>query len=189
MEEATIRDEELLIRMRNNNEEALAILYRRYWEILFRKAYALLKDEPACEDIIQEIFVRIWNNRHSLVITASLSAYLSASVRYEVIRKIKAGKVHADAFAALANQYQQVSSQEQIEQKELIDHINSIVNQLSAKCKQVYKLSREEQMSHKEIAALLQISPKTVENHLTKALRELRYSLGYTLLIIFLHIF
>lgn len=92
MEEATIRDEELLIRLRNNNEEALAILYRRYWEVLFRKAYALLKDEPACEDIIQEIFVRIWNNRHSLVITASLAAYLSASVRYEVIRKIKAGK-------------------------------------------------------------------------------------------------
>lgn len=189
MEEATIRDEELLIRMRNNNEEALAILYRRYWETLFRKAYALLKDEPACEDIIQEIFVRIWNNRHSLAITASLSAYLSASVRYEVIRKIKAGKVHADAFAALANQYQHVSSQEQMEEKELLHHINSIVNQLSTKCKQVYKLSREEQLSHKEIAALLQISPKTVENHLTKALRELRYSLGYTLLIIFLHIF
>lgn len=180
MGEATIQDDELLIRLRNNNEEALAILYNRYWELMYRKAYALLKDQPACEDIIQEIFVRIWNNRQGLKITVSLSAYLSASVRYEVIRKIKSGKIHADAFHAIEKQYQLASSQEEIEQKELMDHVNSIVNQLSAKCKQVYKLSREEQLSHKEIAVLLQISPKTVENHLTKALRELRYSLGFT---------
>ncbi|KYP14359.1 RNA polymerase sigma-70 factor [Flavihumibacter sp. CACIAM 22H1] len=180
MGEATIQDEELLSRLRNNNEEALAILYNRYWAFMYQKAFALLKDQPACEDIIQEIFVRIWNNRQELKITVSFSAYLAASVRYEVIRKIKSGKIPAEALSALEKQYQLVSSQEQIEQKELLDHVNSIVNQLSSKCKQVYKLSREEQLSHKEIAVLLQISPKTVENHLTKALRELRYSLGFT---------
>lgn len=175
-----ILDEELLDRLRNDNEEALTILYNRYWELLFRKAFALLKDQPACEDIIQEVFVRIWNNRKNLQVRVSLSAYLSASVRYEVIRKIKAGKIHADAFASIEQHYQDAASHPPLEQKELLDHINLIVNQLSSKCKQVYKLSREEQLSHKEIAVLLQISPKTVENHLSKALRELRYSLGFT---------
>jgi RNA polymerase sigma-70 factor (ECF subfamily) len=65
-----------------------------------------------------------------------------------------------------------------IEHRELLSQINSIVDNLSEKCKVVYKLSREEQLSHKEIAAQLDISTKTVENHLNKALRQLRTSLG-----------
>ena len=65
-----------------------------------------------------------------------------------------------------------------IEYRELLSQINSIVDNLSAKCKVVYKLSREEQLSHKEIASQLDISTKTVENHLNKALRQLRISLG-----------
>ncbi|HEY8398262.1 MAG TPA: RNA polymerase sigma-70 factor [Flavihumibacter sp.] len=175
-----ILDDELLEQLRNDKEEALTVLYNRYWDQLFRKAFALLKDQQACEDIIQEIFLRIWNNRKNLKVKVSLGAYLAASVRYEVIRKIKAGKIHSHAFAAIEKHYEEAACQPALEQKELLDHINLIVNQLSAKCKQVYKLSREEQLSHKEIAVLLQISPKTVENHLTKALRELRFSLGFT---------
>jgi RNA polymerase sigma-70 factor (ECF subfamily) len=65
-----------------------------------------------------------------------------------------------------------------IEYKELLSQINSIVDKLSAKCKVVYRMSREEQLSHKEIANQLDISTKTVENHLNKALRQLRTSLG-----------
>src|SRR5690606_30622305 len=65
-----------------------------------------------------------------------------------------------------------------LEYKELISQITSIVETLPDKCKEVYKLSREEQLSHKEIADRLSISTKTVENHLTKALRVLRTSLG-----------
>ena len=63
--------------------------------------------------------------------------------------------------------------------KELVEQINSVIDSLPDKCRKVYKLSREEQLSHKEISQKLNISTKTVENHITKALKTLRVSLGY----------
>lgn len=76
-----------------------------------------------------------------------------------------------------------------IEYKELTEQVSSVVNTLPDKCREVYKLSREECLSHKEIASQLNISTKTVENHLTKALRQLRTSIGSVFLLQILFLF
>lgn len=171
-------DTELMDRLRAGDHLALKLIYKKYWNQLFSSAYKMLQDQHACEDIVQDLFINLWNKREQIEIKASLKSYLFASVRYEVYRQVRQGSVRADIFENIQDRLQTPSEYGGIEHRELLSYVNSIVNNLSEKCKVVYKLSREEQLSHKEIASKLDISPKTVENHLNKALRQLRTSLG-----------
>lgn len=171
-------DVELMDRMRSGEDIALKLIYNKYWNKLFTSAYHILQDQQACEDIIQDIFINLWNKREQIEIKVSLKSYLYASTRYEVYRQVRAGSVCEDIFENLHERLHTPSEYGNIEHRELLSQINSIVDNLSEKCKVVYKLSREDQLSHKEIASHLDISTKTVENHLNKALRQLRISLG-----------
>ncbi|MES3017703.1 MAG: RNA polymerase sigma-70 factor [Bacteroidota bacterium] len=173
-----LEDTELMDRLRAGDDLALKVIYKKYWNQLYTSAFNMLQDQQACEDIIQELFINLWNKREQIEIKASLKSYLFASVRYEVYRQVRHGSVREDIFENIQDRLQTPSEYGNIEHRELLSYINSIVNNLSEKCKVVYKLSREEQLSHKEIASKLHISPKTVENHLNKALRQLRISLG-----------
>lgn len=173
-----LEDAELMERLRAGDDLALKLIYKKYWNQLFVSAYNILNDQQACEDIIQDLFINLWNKREHIEIKASLKSYLFASVRYEVYRQVRHGSVRENIFDNISERLQSPSEYGNIEHRELLSYVNSIVNNLSEKCKVVYKLSREEQLSHKEIATKLDISPKTVENHLNKALRQLRISLG-----------
>jgi RNA polymerase sigma-70 factor (family 1) len=177
-ERQLFEDAELMERLRAGDDLALKLIYKKYWNPLFSSAYNLLEDQQACEDIIQDLFINLWNKREQIEIKATLKSYLFASVRYEVYRQVRHGAVRESIFDNLAERLQSPSEYGNIEHRELLSNVNSIVDNLSAKCKTVYKLSREEQLSHKEIASRLDISTKTVENHLSKALRQLRISLG-----------
>jgi RNA polymerase sigma-70 factor (ECF subfamily) len=173
-----LEDKDLMERLRGGDDLALKLIYKKYWNQLFSSAYKMLQDQQACEDIIQELFINLWNKREQIEIKVSLKAYLYASARYEVYRQIRNSSVREDIFENIHERLHTPSEYGNIEHRELLSQINSIVNNLSEKCKVVYKLSRDEQLSHKEIASKLNISPKTVENHLNKALRQLRISLG-----------
>jgi RNA polymerase sigma-70 factor (ECF subfamily) len=171
-------DMQLIGRLKADDEAALTMIYRRYWQSLFKAAYNILKDRQACEDIIQELFIKLWDCRAEVEIAISLKAYLYASVRYGVYRQIRTGSVKSEIFDDLIERLHTPATHNSIEHKELLLQINQVIDTLPEKCREVYKLSREECLSHKEIALQLNISTKTVENHLTKALRELRGSLG-----------
>ncbi|HEX8023941.1 RNA polymerase sigma-70 factor [Mucilaginibacter sp.] len=171
-------DMQLIGRLKADDEAALTMIYRRYWQSLFKAAYNILKDRQACEDIIQELFIKLWDCRAEVEISISLKAYLYASVRYGVYRQIRTGAVKSEIFDDLIERLHTPATHNSIEHKELLLQISQVIDTLPEKCREVYKLSREECLSHKEIALQLNISTKTVENHLTKALRELRGSLG-----------
>jgi len=173
-----LEDTELMERLRVGDDVALKLIYKKYWNKLFTSVYHILQDQQASEDIIQDLFINLWNKRERIEIKVSLKSYLFASARYEVYRQIRHGIVREDIFESMDERLHTPSEYGNIEHRELLSQINSIVENLSEKCKVVYKLSREEQLSHKEIASKLDISPKTVENHLNKALRQLRISLG-----------
>jgi len=181
MPEDLLIDTQLINRLKNNDDAALSIIYTKYWQLLYVSSYNILKDKQVCEDIIQELFIKLWNNRHQIEITSSLKAYLYASTRYSVYRQIRAGSVCVEIYPLLERLHTP-STYGNIEYKELLEQVNSVVNRLPEKCKEVYKLSREEHLKHKQIAERLNISAKTVENHLTKALRQLRTSLSATLI-------
>lgn len=182
MPEDLLIDVQLIDRLKENDEAALSIIYKKYWQPLYISAFNILKDKQVCEDIIQELFIKLWNNRHEIEITISLKAYLYASIRYGVYRQIRLGAVRTEIYDNLLERLHSPAAYGNIEYKELIVQVNTVVNKLPEKCKEVYKLSREEHLSHKQIAERLNISTKTVENHLTKALHHLRTSLSATLI-------
>lgn len=173
-------DQILIERLRGGDESALTELYNKFWQSLFMSSYNVLKDKELCEDIIQDIFMNIWNNREKLEINISLKGYMYACARYQVFNQFKKNKdkIHVEFFDDLDKRFQHSTPETQLMHDELVQQINSIVESLPLKCQLVYKLSREEQLSHKEIAERLDISTKTVENHITKALQVIRLSMG-----------
>ena len=182
-------DKALINWLKQDDEAALSAIYKKYWQPLYLSAYNIIKDKQICEDIIQELFIKLWNNRQGIEITVSLKAYLYASIRYEVYRQIRIGAVREDIYDDLLERIHTPAVYGNIEYKELIAQISSVINKLPEKCREVYKLSREENLSHKQIAEQLNISTKTVENHLTKALRQLRTSLSVEVTLLLLHHF
>lgn len=182
----SLNDNELLDYLKNEDERAIVAIYKKYWEPIFSTAFNLFQDKEACEDIVQEIFINLWNKRQEIEIKVSLKAYLYASMRYEIYRQIRLGSVRETIFEDINQRLSTPSPHHVLEYKELLCQISSIVETLPERCKEVYKLSREEQLSHKEISKILNISTKTVENHLTKALRVLRMPLGQLVLLEFI---
>lgn len=168
----------LLLQLKRGDENALDVIYRKYWEGLFFYSYHLLKDKHACEDVIQDLFVRLWENREQLDVRLSLKAYLYASCRYALYKLIKKEQVREDIFDAIYERLHTETAYGNLEHKELVQQINVIVNGLPPKCREVYELSRKENLSYKEIGERLGISVKTVENHINRALKELKQSLG-----------
>lgn len=171
-------EKELLEQLAQSDERALDVIYRHYWEWLFLCSFNILKDKQVCEDIIQDVFANLWTNREKLNISISLRAYLFASCRYALFKVIRKAKVHEDVFTGLADRLQANTTYGALEHKELMTKVNAIIEGLPPKCRDVYKLSRHEQLSHKEIAERLNISVKTAENHINRALRELKNSLS-----------
>lgn len=178
-------DTELLQMLRQHNMLAFEEIYNRYWHKLFDAAYRRVKQKETCEEIIQEVFTILWEKRETLDITTGIGPYLFSAVKYKVIDFYRRQLVRArnapvlSAAVAVDN-----SAEEQIFLNDLMEHIDKLVMQLPVKCRSVYELSRIEHKSNKEIATLLNISEKTVEGHLTKALQVLRLAVGSSVVII-----
>jgi len=175
-------DAELIEKLKNNQEDAMIILYKTYWKVLYISAFKILQDKQACEDIVQELFIKMWNKRAEINIRSSIHHYLLAAVRYEVFRKIRESKNYEPIMNNILETISDLSVYDQLEYKELQAQISNVIDTLPAKCRQVYILSRNELLSHKEISSQLSISTKTVRNHITKALEHLRVSMNQILL-------
>ena len=177
-------DQELLMKLKNHDEQAMIMLYKRYWRSLYISAYRILKNKESSEDIVQELFIRIWNNRENLDIKSSVQAYLSAAVRYEVLRRLRNSKNHEPILDEIIETVADLSLYDRLEYQELQFRISTVVDTLPGKCREVYNLSRNELLSHKEIAEKLAISTKTVRNHITRALHELRMNMNELMMLL-----
>lgn len=183
-------DANLLTLLRHGDMVAFEELYERYWSKLYSAAYKRLSNREAAEEIVQDIFTSLWLKRSVLVINSSFENYLYSSVKYMVFasfQKANNRKAYED-YVMHVNDAVDNSTMEVIDWNELKRNVSSEVEKLPEKCRRVYELSRKEYRSNKEIAFSLGISEKTVENHLTRALRILRINLKQvgTLLLSFL---
>lgn len=182
-EKLIISDDILLKRLNAGDSNALSDIYNAYWRPLFLSSYGMLKSKEISEDIVQDVFLDIWRKRENLHITISLKAYLYACTRYKVYDHFRKNKdvLNVELFENLNNRAYQATPMTKLMHKELRQHIENVVATLPEKCRQIYVLSRDEQLSHKEISEKLNISTKTVENHITKALKKLKSSMGEVL--------
>lgn len=156
-------------------------IYQLYWSDLYNYAYNIVRDKVVCEEIIQETFFSLWNKRGSLQIAQSINAYLFTAVKFQTINYIRSEKVKRDYAASYTSFTKKAfdnSNEEHIHLSDLKGMVEKEVSKLPDKCQQIFRLSRNEHQSIKNIADLMNISHKTVENQLSKALRQLRSSLG-----------
>ncbi len=181
---SSLTDKELVMKLRDHEEDGMIILYKTYWKELYVAAFSVLRDKEDCEDIIQDLFIKIWNKRKELEITSSLRNYLLAAVRYEVYRKVRGSRKYESLLTEIIDTVVDHSLCNELEYKELQSRIANVIDTLPTKCREVYQLSRHEQLSHQEISTRLSISTKTVRNHLTKALHYLRLSMDQILLLV-----
>ena len=183
-----IKDTDLVKRLHNNDQAALAIIYKEHWEIMYLAAYNLLRDKSISEDIVQDVFVSFWQKRNTLEIKVSIRSYLYTSTTYKVYDYFRKNKkmIKEELFNHFDEKVQVSNPETKLMHKELVGFIDSLINQLPPKCKEVFKLSREEQLTNQEIAQRLSVSKRTVEGHISKALMLLRNSLGVNVSIEFM---
>jgi RNA polymerase sigma-70 factor (family 1) len=173
-------DLQLILLLKEDNEAAFAEIYNRYAKSLSNFTASKLFNLDDAQDIIHDLFVRLWEDRKQLNITSNLKTYLFTIARYRIIDKIRKNVTRQEYSAmlqSLSNAYQS-SIEQEITAKELQQTILRSLNQLSPKVKEIYSLSREENLSISEIATKLQLSEQTVKNQLSTALAHLRKSLS-----------
>lgn len=182
----TLTDEQLIKHLNANSQLAFDEIYDRYWKRLFTIAFNKLNDFHVAEEVVQDIFTSLWLRKSELEITTSLASYLAVSVKYRVIReyanreKQRKFEVH---ILETVSQFDN-STQDSLSFGELKAELNKGIISLPEKCRIVYQLSREQGFSQKEIAEKLNISEKTVESHIGKAIKRLRIQLGYSIKVI-----
>lgn len=169
-------DSELLALLSQDDKSAFDMLYLKHWPALYKSAYFILKDRDACKDVVQDIFVWLWEHRKHLEIN-SLKSYLNVAVKFKVSNYIRSGNIRESFFEELvkfAPAALSPTAEEFAEIKEMNAIIQQAISNLPFRCREIFKLSREEHLSNQEIANRLSISVKTVESQMTIALRRIR---------------
>jgi len=185
-------DLELLAGIALGDNPSFEELFRRYYEPLSHYAYKYVRDRVASEDIVQDVFLKLWNKREALKDDVALKPYLYVAVRNTSLNHIKIASrkatIEDDKFDPLFVNSR--TAEDDLQFQELEQKVMAAINQLPPKCREVFVLSRYEDKSYKEIAETLEISVKTVENQMGKALRKMRESLGaYLKIMLFLVFF
>jgi RNA polymerase sigma-70 factor (family 1) len=168
-----LEDHELLLLMQKGKELAFKEIYHRYWEKLVIAGYYYTKNKEVSEEIVNDVLIGLWKKREELAIR-SLPAYLGTAVKYAVFKAIVRNKRRQDILKEQHGSESDYATEEKLEARFLKDFLEGVVEQLPEKTKLVFKYSREDQLSVSEIAGKLQLSPKAVEYHMTKALKTLR---------------
>lgn len=183
-----IKDKELLDQLKNNEKLAIEKIYNLYWEDLFLSAFNLLKNKEACEEIVQDVFITVWEKRTELQITYTLKGYLYGMVRFKVLNFLRSNSKEypTDDTEGIEKRFQCITPETNLIYKEYEVYLESIIQSLPEKGREVYLLSRYEQLSNKEIALRLNISLKTVENHMTKSLAIIKKAIQNLIVIDFL---
>jgi RNA polymerase sigma-19 factor, ECF subfamily len=176
---AGLSDEEVLTLLNKGVEKAFDCLYRRYRTKLVSAAFNRIKSKEQAEELVQDVFIHIWQKRNSLAIHHTFSAYAFTAVKYKVLDYISSLKIkdrYIQEMLKFSDEAANVTELE-IEFNELDYHLNKSMNDLPEKCREVFMLSRFENYTVNQIAEKLNVSPDTAKYHISHALKKLRESL------------
>jgi len=176
--------------LRVGNHKAFEDLFETYFESLSRYAFSILRDSDEAQDVVQKVFCKLWDQRKELEIKTSIKSYLYRIVHNESLNFINQRTNRAEINREISSYNDDAtdSVNEQVLASDLQLAINKALDDLPPQCRKVFEMSRMEQKSYSEIAQSLAISVNTVENHISKALRQLRVALKDYLIVLFIFI-
>jgi RNA polymerase sigma-70 factor, ECF subfamily len=175
-----LRDSDIIGRIRNGDTGQFESLFRSSYVSLVRYARTMIKDHDTAEEIVQDLFFKLWQDKEKLNIESSLNGYLFRSVHNRCLHYIEHSRVverHAEEML-----YQQTESIESpsdiLNYKELQEKVARIIERLPERCGKIFTMSRFEGLKYTEIAEKLSVSVKTVEANMGRALKEFRKELA-----------
>lgn len=178
-------ERELIIRLKQSSKDAFTALYKSYWKQVYNFSRLYLTHANVAEDVVQEVFVKVWETREFLREDDSFKGLLFIITRNLIFNQHRKN-VNEDFYkltvlAALEEPY---DVEEEIETHNLQEYIDRLIDELPPRRREIFNLSRKEQKSYKEIALLLNISEKTVENQISEALKFLKKNVTLILLFV-----
>ena len=169
----------ILIELAKDNDSSLEELFNYYYPRLYNFSKSFLKLEDGIDDILQEVFVKIWQNKKNISSSATFNSYIFTITRNLLLNELRSRlnsqniKEEVQKLSTLS----EYSSMEQMEYSELKEKVDHIIDELPERQKEIFILSRTEGLSHKEIAEKLGIKTKTVEYHIAISIKELKRKL------------
>jgi RNA polymerase sigma-70 factor (ECF subfamily) len=173
------QNEQIASLLIKKDEAAFEQVFKTHYKNLYAYAFSILKDEDEADETVQQVFFKLWDRSEQLSISGPIAAYLYRAVHNESLNFLKHQKVKASHRLHVAYSMKNKAEQPQgkLAGKELEEKFRAALNELPEQCRTVFQLSRFEDMKYKEIADKLDISVKTVETHMGKALKLLRTKL------------
>lgn len=180
LQSVVLSEQEIIGAIREGNERIFEETFRKYYQSLCNYANSILKEMDEAEEVVQNLFLSIWEKRSDLEISISLKSYLYRAVHNHCLNRIKHLKVREEYQQYAVNFYD--ASYESVSQtimkNELETKIEEALKKLPEQCRLIFRMSRFEELKYHEIAEQLELSPKTVENQIGKALKILRVELA-----------
>ena len=175
----------------NTNEESSGNtvqfdeIYKQYWRKLYIYAFRILHDQQVCEDLIQEVFLSLWKKKNDIVLQ-SVSSYLFQSLRFQIFKYYRDNKFSNLDIEKFQGILKSNPTEQMLDLKDTKKLVNAYLDTLPNRCREIFYMSRFENLSHKEISDELGISSQTVKNQITTAVKLLRtHYKELTLLILF----
>jgi RNA polymerase sigma-70 factor (ECF subfamily) len=153
--------------------EKFDLLFNEYYTNLCRFALTYVDDQSVAEEIVQEVFIYLWEKKENIEIKSSVRSYLYMATKHAALRFKKAGTIRRKHEDNYAQKKEYTEEQDAFDEKELTEMLNSAIDRLPEKCKAIFKLKYNEKLSYKEIAEKLNISPKTVDNQIGIAIKKI----------------
>ncbi|SER30521.1 RNA polymerase sigma factor [Pedobacter rhizosphaerae] len=185
------QDRELVELMRNGDEQVMMEIYDRYWKRMLAVAYKRLDNQQDAEECVQDVLYNLWKLRENFGLEKlALSNYLSRAIRnqsFNILEKRYRIRLKAEGYKQEAVNY--LSPERALILKELQAKIDNAISELPPQCQLVFRLSRQEGLSAKEIAEKLNLSENTVKSHLKKANRDIQGNLDLITALILSYLF
>lgn len=173
-------DLELFQKIKQNDLSSYEVIFKKYYNDLYRFAFNYLRDQVAAEEVVQEVFLYLWEKRKKIDIQTTLKTYLYSAIKNKCLNFLRLELPKLQATTDISEVFLSTSESlpEEGESEKLKRYIQSAINELPNKCRQIFMLSRNAGMTYEEIAEELNLSKKTVENQMGIALKKLRESLN-----------
>lgn len=187
-----LEENELIESLLKKDQAAFEQVFKKYYKDLHGYAFSIVKEYEQAEEMVQNVFFKLWERMDQLNFSSSIAAYLYRAVHNECLNYLKHQKVKAShqMHVSWRMKNESDSALKKVSVKELEEKLHKALNELPEQCRTIFQMSRFSEMRYREIADELKISVKTVENQMGKALKILRTELTefLTLMIVLLNI-